>query len=250
MRRRIWIPILIIGILIVGFMLIRPGPEPDAAEERTATIETGPLQVWVTGTGKVEPGSQAALSFKTAGTLGEIAVEVGRQVQAGQILASLDRGSLDPELLAAEADLIAAEQALDDLLEGSSEKQLAQAVMALAQARDDVRAAEYKWNSQQEGMRANSDTIRGAEARLTLAQANTDQAEAAYDSLSGRPSDDPAKATALTNLVAARADRDSALRNVNWYTGHPTEIQQAILDSEVALAQASLIQAEQRPCRS
>jgi RND family efflux transporter MFP subunit len=193
----------------------------------------------------VEPGAQAALSFKTSGTLGELEAKVGETVQSGHVLALLDPGSLDASLFGAEADLIAAQQALDDLLKGPSEQQTAQAVMAVAQARDDVRAAEYKWNSQQEGMRANSDTIRGAEARLTLAQANVDQAEAAYDALSGRPSDDPAKATALTNLVAARADRDSALRNVNWYTGHPTEIQQAILDSEVAVAQASLLQAEQ-----
>ncbi|MEE9216248.1 MAG: efflux RND transporter periplasmic adaptor subunit [Anaerolineales bacterium] len=245
MRWRIWIPILIVGILIVGFLLIRPGSEPEAAAERTATIETGPLQVWVTGTGKVEPRAQAALSFKTSGTLSELAAEVGQTVQSGQVLASLDPGSLDPDLLGAEADLIIARQALDDLMEDPTEQLIAQAVMALAQARDDVRAAEYKWNSQQEGMRANSDTIRGAEARLTLAKANVDQAEAAYDALSGRPSDDPAKATALTNLVAARADRDSALRNLNWYTGHPTEIQQAILDSEVAVAQASLLQAEE-----
>ena len=246
MRRRIWIPIVTVGGLIAAFLVLRPSsPEPEAAAERTAIIETGPLQVWVTGTGKVEPDAQAALSFKTVGTLGELSVEVGQNVEAGRILASLHPGSLDPELLAAEADLIAAQQVLDDLLEGSTEQQIAQAVMALAQARDDVRAAEYKWNSQQEGMRANSDTIRGAEARLTLAQASADHAKAAYDAVSGRPSDDPAKATALTNLVAARADRDSALRNVNWYTGRPTEIQQAILDSELAVAQASLLQAEQ-----
>jgi HlyD family secretion protein len=246
MRRRIWIPILILGGLVTGFLVLRPpGPELDIGIERTATIQTGPLRIWVTGTGKVEPGAQAALSFKTSGTLGALAAKVGETVQSGHVLALLDPGSLDASLLGAEADLIAAQQALDDLLEGPSVQQEAQAVMAVAQARDDVRAAEYKWNSQQEGMRANSDTVRGAEARLTLARANVDQAEAAYDALSGRPSDDPAKATALTNLVAARADRDSALRNVNWYTGRPTEIQQAILDSEVAVAQASLLQAEQ-----
>jgi len=245
MRRRIWIPIVIVGGLIVAFLVLRPGaPEPEATTQRTATIETGPLRVWVTGTGKVEPGAQAALSFMTSGTLGELAAEVGDSVKAGQILALLDPESLDAILLTAEAELITARQVLDDLLEGASEQQIAHAVMALAQGRDDVRAAEYKWNSQQEGMRASSDTVRGAEARLTLAQANVDQVKAAYDAVSGRPSDDPAKATALTNLVAARSDRDSALRNVNWYTGRPTEIQQAILDSEVAVAQAGLLQAE------
>ncbi|MFQ5922512.1 MAG: biotin/lipoyl-binding protein [Anaerolineales bacterium] len=160
MRRRLWIPILIAGILIVGFLVIRPSPEPAAATERTATVETGPLQVWVTGTGKVEPAAQAALSFKTAGTLGELATEVGQKVEAGQILASLDPGSLNPSLLGAEADLIAAQQALEDLLEDPTEQHIAQAEMALAQARDNVRAAEYKWNNQQEGRRASSDTIR------------------------------------------------------------------------------------------
>ena len=129
MRRRIWIPILIVGGLIVGFLVLRPSPEPEVAEERTATIETGPLQVWVTGTGTVEPASQATLSFKTAGTLGEIAVEVGQQIQAGQILALLDPGSLAANLLGAEADLIAAQQALEDLLEGASEQQISQAAI-------------------------------------------------------------------------------------------------------------------------
>jgi RND family efflux transporter MFP subunit len=225
--------------------MVRPGPEPEAAVERTAMIETGPLQVWVTGTGKVEPTARSALSFKTTGTLAELDAEVGQIVQAGQILASLDPGSLEANLLGAEADLIGAQQALEDLLEGPSEQQITQAEMVLAQARDSLRIAEYTWNNQQEGRRASSDTIRGAEARLTLAQVKVDQAAADYNTLSGRPSDDPGKASALTKLVAARADRDSALRNVNWYKGHPTEIQQAILDSEVAVAQAGLLQAEQ-----
>ena len=244
MRRRIWIPILIIGGLVAAFLVLRPPSEPEVAAERTAIIETGPLQVWVTGTGKVEPSAQAALSFRTVGTLGELTVEVGQMVRAGQVLASLDPGSLDPELLGAEADLIVARQASDDLMESPTEQQIAKAVMALAQARDALRVAEYSWNNQQEGRRASSDTIRGAEARLTLAQVEVDQAASDYNSLSGRSSDDPVKALALTKLVAARADRDSALRNVNWYTGHPTEIQQAILDSEVSVGQANLLQAE------
>lgn len=245
MRRRLWIPILIGGILIAGFLVTRSDSGPEVSAERTATVATGPLQVWVTGTGKVQPAAQAALSFKTAGTLGELASRVGQEVKAGQILAALDPGSLDASLLGAEADLIAAQQALQDLLDGPTEQQIAQAEMGLAQARDSVRIAEYKWNNQQEGRRASSDTIRGAEARLTLAQIEVDQASAEYNVLSGLPSDNAAKSLALTKLVAARADRDSALRNLNWYTGRPTEIQQALLDSELAVAQASLLQAEQ-----
>ncbi len=148
-------------------------------------------------------------------------------------------------MLGAEADLIAARQALDELLEGASDQEITQLEMAIAEARDVLRVAEYRWNSQQEGQRASIDTVKGAEARLVLAEASVDQAEREYDAVSGRPSDDPARAAALSRLIAARADRDAALRNLNWYTGRPTEIQQALLDTEVAVSQANLLQLEQ-----
>jgi HlyD family secretion protein len=45
---------------------------------------------------------------------------------------------------------------------------------------------------------------------------------------------------ALTKYAAAQRKYDSALRSLNWYTGHPTEIQQAQLDGEVALAEAQV----------
>ena len=79
----------------MGLFIARSGPEPELASERTAVVATGPLQVWVTGTGKVQPAAQAELSFKSAGTLGELAAEVGQEVKAGQILAALAPGSLD-----------------------------------------------------------------------------------------------------------------------------------------------------------
>ena len=240
MRRRLWIPILIVGVLIAGFLIVRPGPEPEAATERTATVETGPLQVWVTGTGKVEPASQAALSFRTAGTLGEIAVEVGQQVQAGQVLASLDPGSLDAELLGAEADLIAARQALDDLLEGPTEQQIAQNVMAVAQARDGLKDAETKWTNQQAGYRANSTTIRAAKAELALAKEAMKIAERNANKFS---TDDPEHAQDYKNFAAAVQRHQLALASLNWYTGGPNETDQALLDAELATAETNLAQA-------
>ena len=49
---------------------------------------------------------------------------------------------------------------------------------------------------------------------------------------------------ALTELAGAQQEYDAALRNLNWFTGHPTEIQQAMLDAEVATAQARLQETE------
>ncbi len=238
----------VVVVIVAGVALVRGRVRARVQAtqtERTAEVVEGPLQIFVTGTGKVEPESQAALSFKVAGTLGDLTVEVGQRVTAGQVLAELDLASLDPSLVAAVADLITAQQALDDLLEGPTEQQLAQAELAVATARDGQHDAEYRWSVQQEGRRASSSTIRGAEAGLVLAEHEVDQAKGNYDQFSGLSADDPVRALALTQLVAAEQGRDAALRNLNWLTGHPTEIQQAILDAEVHSAGANLAQAEQ-----
>lgn len=245
MKARVWVPLLVVGVIVAGGVFVRARAASEVPAERTAVVERGPLAIFVTGTGKVEPAASASLSFQLSGTLGALAVEIGDQVEAGQSLASLDRQSLGASMAAAEADLLAAQQALDTLLEPATDDQIAMAELAVAQARDALHDAEYRWSVQQEGNRASRSTIRGAEARLVLAEEAYDKAKAEYDNFSGRPSDDPARALAATKLAGAEADRNSALRNLNWYTGRPTDIQQAILDAEVAVAEANLAKAEQ-----
>jgi multidrug resistance efflux pump len=172
--------------------------------------------------------------------LGEIATTVGETVQSGQVLALLDPSSLNASLLGAEADIIAAQQALDDLLEGSSEQQIAQAVMALAEARDAMKEAETKWTNQQAGYRANSTTIRAAEAELALAKEAMEIAERNANKFS---SDDPEHAQDYKNYAAAVQRHQLALASLNWYTGNPSETDQALLDAEVATAEANAAQA-------
>ena len=86
-------------------------------------------------------------------------------------------------------------------------------------------------------------TIKAAEAELVVAQAAMERAENKYNSTSGS-SDDPQRAQAYKDFAAAEQRYWSALSNVNWYTGHPTETQQNILDGELALAEAQLAEAQ------
>ena len=116
--------------------------------------------------------------------------------------------------------------------------------MALAHAQDALDDVVYVHDVRQEGKRASKDTIDAAEANLILAENEVDRAQGAYDSLSGRSEDDPARALALSNLVAARKKRDSVLRNLNWYTGKPTDIEQMLLDADVSVAEAGAADAE------
>ncbi len=172
------------------------------------------------------------------GRVMEVYVEEGAFVEQGEPLFSLDDEILrvqrvriiaagDAALTAANLQLLMVQQALDDLYEDWP-LAAAQAELELAHAQDALDDVVYVHDVRQEGKRASKDTIDAAEANLILAENEVDRAKGAYDSVSGRSEDDPTRALALSNLVAARKKRDSVLRNLNWYTGKPTDIEQAL----------------------
>src|SRR3972149_1827741 len=176
MKRNLVIRAGVLGVLlIIGLVFVRPrlatGVQAQLPE-RTAIIERGDLDIWVTGTGKIQPAALVMLSFKASGKVGQILVEGGDVVPAGTVLMELDLASLDPSLISAQADLIAAQDGLETLLDSPTGQQIAQAQLAVAQAADALQDAKYTWRVQQAGYRANPDTIDAAEARL-LAAGNT-----------------------------------------------------------------------------
>jgi multidrug efflux pump subunit AcrA (membrane-fusion protein) len=230
---------LVLGLLLAGCSGAsqpeEPQPEPGPIEEFVPVISA---------TGEVVPVRWALLGAPTSGIVAELLVGRGDLVQAGEPLARLgDRQAAEAVLAAARLELVTAQQALQDL-QADAEVQATQAQLELANARDALEDAEYKWRVQQQGNRASPEAVRAAEARLLLAEERLDEAKGDYDEFSGRPSDDPGRAAALVNWENARLARDSALRNLNWYKGHPTEVQQAVLDAELAVAEARVAEAE------
>jgi multidrug efflux pump subunit AcrA (membrane-fusion protein) len=215
--------------------------ESSPVEDLAQAIDFAPV---VSATGEIVPSQWATLSSPVSGLVSELLVAKGDTVEAGQVLARVgNEEALQAAVAAANLELVAAQQALDDIYAQAGMK-TAQAELELANARDALRDAEYTWSVRQEGHRASPETIRQAEAKLVLADEKLKNAKENYDSVSGRGGDDPVRANALVNWVNAQNARDSALRNLNWYTGHPTEIQQGILDAEVAAAQARVDETE------
>ncbi len=197
----------------------------------------------VSATGQVVPHLYASLSLPSSGVVASVEVSEGDAVASGAVLLRLaGRERLEAALAAARLDEVLATQALDRVYdEADLARALAEQAMALA--RDEFRKEDYDRTVQQEGNRASDDTIKRARANVTLAQARADDAKDAYDSTPGSTSD-PAKAAAQAAYLSAKAALDSARRSLNWYTGHPTEIQQAMLDADVAVAEARLAEAE------
>jgi HlyD family secretion protein len=182
------------------------------------------------------------LTFKVAGTVEDVMVEMGDVVAEGQVLSTLKETSLPASVITAQADLLAAEKALDDLRESSL--QLAQAQMALAHAKDALKDAEYMWRVRQEGYRASASTLEAAKARVVIAEDSLEAAKSFYSRVSGDPLESANKAEALLRVTSAQTQLDSAKRALNWYQGRPSEIDQAILDADVAEAQANVQDAQ------
>jgi len=127
LRRRSWIWLSLIGVVIVAavlaaVVLLRPDDAPTAvaATDRLNFADVvmtdltqeenfdGKLES-IGGTGALIPASQIDLSFATPGTVAELLVQMGQEVQAGDVLAHLDTTALERAVAQAEISLRQAE---------------------------------------------------------------------------------------------------------------------------------------------
>jgi HlyD family secretion protein len=235
----------LIGLIVLISLAISGCSAGSSAATPTpsSTAESDFVPV-VSATGKVVPATWANLSFPTAGVVEQVEVAEGDEVKSGEVLIRL-RGSeaLQAALAAAELEEMSARQALDTLLENADVAR-AEAQLAVAQARDAFDNADKRYQYQQKGSRATSATIEGVEAQLVLAEEKVNAAEDDVSHLSYLSSDDPKRAAAESALYNARHARDVIQASLNWYTGEPTDIDQALLEGERAQAEAALAEAE------
>jgi len=231
--RRI-LPMLIPVALLVGGLIY------------LATISgsaSGPLET----SGTVE-GVEVSVASEIPGRVVEVLAAEGQAVQRGDPLFRLDEASIEVRrrkatavaaaaVTAARLQLVKTQQELDALLEDAP-LVMAQAQSDLAAARDALDDAQRRRAYQQSGRRATDETIEGVEAQLALAEEAVDQADHTAANLSDLSSSDPKRAAAEAALYEARQQRDAIKTNLNWYTGEPTDIDQAMLDARVALADA------------
>lgn len=155
-------------LLAVG-TLVLAGCQSAASAASTPTVAPAPAQMIVQG--YIEPVRYTELSFLSAGQVAEVLVEEGAAVQTGQVIARLageEAGMAD--LARAEQEVLAAEQALEDL-RASSYSSGAKARAAVADAEKAVADAQEQLETLVDDT-ADAVDIEQAEAQLALARAN------------------------------------------------------------------------------
>jgi len=232
------------GLIFIAVIVLSACDISEAATPEAESIQLVTDEYAVIADGRLVPYRHVSLAFTTGGEVEEILFEEGDHILQGEVIAYLsNRIRLEAEVARAKLAYTNAEKALEELVEGA-DLASAQAHLDLAQSQDLLDDANRKWQNQQEGYRASETTVKAARAELTVAEGALKEAKGAYDRTPGSRTEDSRKASAYKRYAAAQQRYDAALRSYNWYTGHPSEIDQAILDGEVEFAQAQLAEAQ------
>jgi multidrug resistance efflux pump len=165
--------------------------------------------------GRLVPRESEQLAFFTNGQVEEILVEEGDQVKKGDVLARLgNREAIEASIAAAEAELLAAQQAYDNLNE-NVEVSRSEAVRAVASANKAIRDAQYQLDNflipvSQEGLTA----LEGVE----LMQKKLDEARLAFEPYKFESFSSSIRNKYKTQLDNAQSDYNSAVRRLEYET--------------------------------
>jgi HlyD family secretion protein len=231
-NKKIIIPAGILLLLAIVFFAVR-GRGNTQAEYQTSKVEKGELIATVGATGTVRARQSTVLAWQTSGSVEAVNAEVGNLVEADMVLAVLSSTSVAQNIILAEADLLSAQRALEDLKESDTAR--AQAFIAVRDAQDAYDKALNYYESLFEpyeydkivyrtimtpfGVRripslktvkvdqADQETIDDAKASLDFKEAQLNDAQRAYERLKNGPN--PA------DVGAAQARVDAAQATLN-----------------------------------
>lgn len=91
------------AIGIAGSCLFLNGGTPKDIVYTTATVETGNVSEYITATGTIEPVTEVEVGTQVSGIIDKIYVDFNDEVKKGQLIAEMDRITLQSELASARA---------------------------------------------------------------------------------------------------------------------------------------------------
>lgn len=216
--RRTWIIIGVIVVVALAAVFIFSTRGEPVSVFQTTKAERGNLVATVGATGSVRARQSAVLVWQTTGIVNAVNADVGTRVSRNDVLASLDKASLNQSIILAESDLTSAKKALEDLL--NSDTSRAEALRTLDKAEAAYEKA-YNWRIQLNGKidikdyyydngvlkvkeyrgLASAETIADADEDLALKEAQLNDARRKYERL--KDGADPAEVSAAEARIAA-----------------------------------------------
>jgi len=225
----IFILAVVIGVSIWGygaFSREKAAKLPEGIE--TGKVMRGDITALVSATGSIAPEARTSVVFRASGEVREVLVERGDQVKKGQVLARLDGRALEIAVAQAELALRISELQLARLATDPSEEDLAAALASLASAEENL-------NVLLEGPTERD--VELAKLRVDQAMNSLWSAQANRDSTAGSPM---SSAGAIASAEGGVANAEIAVRLAEIQYAQTLEgaSEQAIKAAETQLAQA------------
>jgi HlyD family secretion protein len=165
------------GALVVGttttYNLVNRGASEGDITQLTVPVETKNVTLKITASGEVVPVQSVNISPKNPGVLAELLVEQGDRVQQGQVIARMDVGDLQAQILQARANLAQAQAQLDQALAGNRPQEITQARARLSQAEAQLAQARAGNRSQEIGQARSQ--VESAKAQVSLTQSRVNR---------------------------------------------------------------------------
>jgi HlyD family secretion protein len=267
--KRVLTIIIILAVVAVlaffGFRALRQRQQTTVLSDlQTVVASNGSLTATVGATGMVHASQTAILSWQTSGNIADIPVAVGNMVTTAQVLATLEQSSLSQNIILAQADLINAEKALDDLL--NDQTVAAKSLLALYSAQQALYTAEramdrFEGDDYKDALEEARQDVIDRDADLEEAQDDfepyedwdaTNETRQRYEQelIDAQNAYDEAvrivellemdQQVAQANLDAAHAALESAQRAYDRIKDGPNADDVTVLEARIAAAQAAL----------
>lgn len=258
---RKWVPLLLpLAFLLISCRGVNPGaatptpvPTPIVLEKPTYTVQVGTVSKQLELTGRVVPVRQQDLFFRSDGIVRTAYFGRGDFVQAGDVLADLEKVSdLERQHAAAQLALQRAqinlenahyELALYQINAPSPETRQAQAELNVVEAKLALLEAQRAFQSASSP--ADQATIDAAYAQMLLAQDALQRAQKRFAPYANKPEDNLTRAQLISQLSAAQQAYDAAARKYNALANPGSAARQALARAKLQLAQAQLAQAQE-----
>jgi multidrug efflux pump subunit AcrA (membrane-fusion protein) len=215
----------------------------------------------VSATGIVTPAKKSTLSVSTAGIIAEVLVEKGDTVRANQVLVRLKgKEEIQASIAAANAELLSAQQALDDLYDKVALAR-AQSLRDIYEASNAVRDAKYRLDNYtipdnqkdmdaitaMEAMKQKLDAAWAAFEPYKNSSYLNDQRKALKEDVDNAQSDYNTAVKRLTyefELAEAKAQLDQALKDNENLKSGPDPDKVTLANARLENAKTSLAAAE------
>jgi HlyD family secretion protein len=210
----------------------------------TAVATRGTLTANVGATGSIRAGHSVVLVWKTTGRVESVQASIGQKVQADQILAKLAPDSVARNVILAQADMLTAQQNLDNVLK--SNINLAQAMQNQADARQTLQDAQDAYDTITR-IRVSQELIQDTSDQIDQANAQLKRMEYFFDRFFSHRIDGATnKSTMILTLTRLRQNVTDLTAKYNWYTSRAsaTEIEQSLAALNLAKAQEGDAQRE------